>query len=754
MSFSWEIKIKGFGPFATQSTGTVNRDQQRARAKVAIYSANGQGKTCISRVFRAVEVGADALTDTNVTQGQNEGTFEFKTRDASGDVASEATLSVVKHRGAVATISDSTNLLYHVFNSDYVRLNLVDVSYSPSGKIDGYIVGKDNIDVTDKKARLQALFDEGNERKVAIQAGISRAQNELVGLGVSRSTTEFRNMTYEAICSLPLTDNAYDEKVAEYSVLKDIPDDIAQLNELRFQAPQINLVSLEQTLAAEYTRALFTDEFLADIVGKMGFVTEGMRLSGDGNKCPFCGQNYDDDARKLLHMYGEYLDGQEATIVNGLRAVETQLEALQTEYVRLSSVQLSLVRGYDGRKMGFADHKDTTLPELPAIDILSELIRQIRALIGEKCQDISRPLDGMPIKELGQFIIDANQVVTEINEMVASMNATTQRTRRLKTELRRALCVEMSKRVRSEHDADIQRRNEIARDFRTLQEEISADEARSKRPKRDAVADMFESLLRRMFGNKYTFDKERFCILFGQNAMQEEAEQILSDGEKSVVAFCFYVASTYELFSDEDDAQRLFFVIDDPISSLDYHCVYNVAQTIKDLGGLFGIQGKNLRFLVMTHNSAFFNMLCRNKIVDASYSLHDGSYQQVKHNGITHYDEHLRDINTVFQGGAITHTTGNSIRQVIEGIWHFDDPTVDNLADYLNQPQCSDLASCDYLYLLCNDQSHGAASAELDPPIDDAGMRRACETVLRHVNQRFPGQLKASEITFVEQAAH
>ncbi|MBQ9000341.1 MAG: AAA family ATPase, partial [Eggerthellaceae bacterium] len=348
MSFSWEIKIKGFGPFATQSTGTVNRDQQRARAKVAIYSANGQGKTCISRVFRAVEVGADALTDTNVTQGQNEGTFEFKTRDASGDVASEATLSVVKHRGAVATISDSTNLLYHVFNSDYVRLNLVDVSYSPSGKIDGYIVGKDNIDVTDKKARLQALFDEGNERKVAIQAGISRAQNELVGLGVSRSTTEFRNMTYEAICSLPLTDNAYDEKVAEYSVLKDIPDDIAQLNELRFQAPQINLVSLEQTLAAEYTRALFTDEFLADIVGKMGFVTEGMRLSGDGNKCPFCGQNYDDDARKLLHMYGEYLDGQEATIVNGLRAVETQLEALQTEYVRLSSVQLSLVRGYDG----------------------------------------------------------------------------------------------------------------------------------------------------------------------------------------------------------------------------------------------------------------------------------------------------------------------------------------------------------------------------------------------------------------------
>lgn len=752
MSFSWEIKTKGFGPFATQSTGTIKRDQPRACAKVAIYSANGQGKTCLSRLFRAAEVGVDALNDSNITQGQNVGAFEFRTRDSSGDSASETTLHIDKRRGALATINDNTGLLFHVFNSDYVKLNLEAVSYSPSGQIDGYIVGKDNIDVSDKKKSLSNLFEEGKGKRDEIVAAIEQGQASLVDLGVSRATNEFKSMTVEEICSLPVSSNDYDEKVAEYVVLRDLPDNLEQLNALEFQPPHIDYASFHQTLTTPYSRASFTDEFLADVSSKIGFVTEGMRLTGDGNECPFCGQEYKDDARKLLHMYGEYLDGQEARIINSLISMETTLDALRSAYVQLMSAHVTLVREYDRRKMGFADFKESMLSDLPAIEVLDELIRQVKAVIGEKRQDITRTFDDVPVSILSDFLDGVSREVTAVNEKVSGINAATQRTRRLKTDLRKALCIEMSRKIRLEQDNAIRQRSDIAKRYSALRAEIQADEAHSRRPKRDAVAETFELLLRRMFGEKYTFDRERFSILFGQNALDTEAEQILSDGEKSVVAFCYYIASTYELFDDEDDRQRIFFIIDDPISSLDYHCVYSVAQTIKNLGTLFGMANKNQRFLVMTHNSAFFNMLCRNKIVEASYALHDGCYKQVKHNGITHYDMHLRDINAVYQGGAATHTTGNSIRQIIEGIWHFDDPTVDNLASYLSMPQCSDLASCDYIYLLCNDESHGAAATELDPPIDEDGMRRACAAVLRHINRRFPGQLKASGIVFDESA--
>lgn len=57
MGSSWEIEIKGFDPFSKQSGGTLDLSKSR----VAIYSGNGQGKTCISRMFRATDTDAGAL---------------------------------------------------------------------------------------------------------------------------------------------------------------------------------------------------------------------------------------------------------------------------------------------------------------------------------------------------------------------------------------------------------------------------------------------------------------------------------------------------------------------------------------------------------------------------------------------------------------------------------------------------------------------------------------------------------------------
>jgi hypothetical protein len=752
MSFSWEIKVKGFGPFTKQSIGKISRDQPRARAKVAIYSGNGQGKTCLSRMFRAVEVGKNTLTDSNITQNLKKGSFEFVIRDSSGAATSQSSLRVDKRRGNLAEVNNDTNLLFHVFNSDYVKLNLEAVSYSPSGKIDGFIVGKENIDVTGKRKRLDELLTDGNAKKDEIQVAIKQAQDKLVELGVNRLISEFKDMTYDSICSLPVTGNTYDEKVAEYKVLKDLPNDLAQLEALHFQPSQTDYLSLRQTIATPYSCASFTDEFLAEVSSRISFITDGMRLSDDGNKCPFCGQEYDDDAHKLLYEYSKYLDSREASIAKELRSTEAQLDELRAAYVQLISSHVALVKEYEGRKPGFANFKDTSLDNLPAIECLDNLIQQVKTLIGQKSQDISAALDDSPVGALTDLLASINQGVASINEMINSLNATTKDIKKSRTELCKSLCKEMAKKIRAETDNLIHQQSEIEEKCSTIQSEIQVDEARSRRPKRDAVAGMFETLLRRMFGDKYTFDKEHFRILFGTNMQDSQVGQILSDGEKSIVAFCHYVASTYELFSDEEDVQKLFFVIDDPISSLDYHYVYNVVQTIKSLGDLFEIQSKNQRFLVMTHNCAFFNMLRRNKIVEIGYIMHNGGYEQVKHNGITHYDEHLRDINAVLQGGVITHTIGNSIRQVIEGIWHFDDPTADNLSEYLSTPQCKDLLECDYIYLLCNDLSHGAASAELDLPIDEEGMRRACSAIFSHIKRRFPGQLKASGIAFEGQA--
>ena len=319
---------------------------------------------------------------------------------------------------------------------------------------------------------------------------------------------------------------------------------------------------------------------------------------------------------------------------------------------------MRIVKEFDYRKQGFSDYKGMELPELPSIDSVDMTIAQVLALIDEKCKNISVPKDPSALLTLEQLLGEISHTVVALNETIASFNAATRRASNRKTILRKELCTEMAKKVRRELDEQIQERNSTFDQYKSLNDEIQKEEALSKRDKRGAVAELFSKLLRIMFGEKYVFDKELFSIQFKQSSLDTDAERVMSDGEKTIVAFCFFIASTYELLSYDDDAQRLFFVIDDPISSLDYHFVYSVAQSIKSLGGYFGIESSNLRLLVMTHNSAFFNMLCRNNIVNGRFLMRNGTIEKADKSGVVHYFDHLKDINDALHDGDISHTIG------------------------------------------------------------------------------------------------
>ena len=62
----------------------------------------------------------------------------------------------------------------------------------------------------------------------------------------------------------------------------------------------------------------------------------------------------------------------------------------------------------------------------------------------------------------------------------------------------------------------------------------------------------------------------------------------------------------------------------------------------------------------------------------------------------------------------------------------------------LNAEECSDLRDCEFIYTVCNDQSHGASIFDRDQLPDDEAIRRACLAVLNHLQDRYPGQLVAS----------
>ena len=57
--YSWDIQVKGFGPFVSNTKISFGFNT----SKVSVYASNGQGKTCISRMFRAGELGTEAVHD-------------------------------------------------------------------------------------------------------------------------------------------------------------------------------------------------------------------------------------------------------------------------------------------------------------------------------------------------------------------------------------------------------------------------------------------------------------------------------------------------------------------------------------------------------------------------------------------------------------------------------------------------------------------------------------------------------------------
>lgn len=745
-NLTWNITFKGFGPFKD----LLNAELILSASKVAVYAGNGQGKTCISRLFRAADQDcAMSISDTMINRAGSTGEFEFSFsgKDNSGK------LHISKTRGDNPTIENETGYLFHVFNTDYVRDNLQSQHYSINGDaFSGYIVGRENIDVSDKRKQLDELGKKGKQKRIVIDGAVAQAQLELKNYKLSR-LTEYKTLTTENVLKLENRTNRYDAALAKFNALNNLPDDIPILADFVFDDKTLSPDVLKEILKTPYTRESFAEDFADSMRRKKVFVEQGLTfLKGTGvDDCPFCGRKFDDSALQLIHMYEEYLKGQE---VKTISAIDGQINALRgflNDYKSLCLDYRAKATTFDSLKSAFNNIAKISLEKLPEYSEVENVATAVNDVLNKKKENISLVLSSDSVESLRVLLESIREHVSLIQEDFRQFNLAASKRQKEMADAKNELCIEIKYKVRNECDKIILERTELLEQYKSLDDEIKEAESKGRRPKRQAVANTLESLVHSVFGARYIFNPDDFTISLGDVELGNDVEDIMSDGEKFVLAFCHYVASTWNLLENDDDAKKLFFVIDDPISSLDYHYVYSVVQIIRELNMLFDKSGNlRVRFLLLTHNSAFFNMLARNKIVQDLYTLHGAEISKCDKHYITPYSEHLQDLYDVaIEGSNPTHTTGNSIRQVIETLWRFDNPAEPDLLHYLNAEECRDLRDCEFIYTVCNDQSHGASIFDRDQLPDDEAIRRACLAVLNHLQDRYPGQLVASNLSLV-----
>lgn len=284
------IKCKNIAPLRSLDETIDNKS-----FSLGILARNGSGKTFLSRLFRLLEIQSiNDITTINrlITIGQYNAQFVFGVSENDGTVKENITIDISKD--SIPTIPNHY-YRYHTFNQDYVDDNIRALGYEHESDVQGFILGKTNIDMSEDKSRLESIEDARIQLYQEIVLKINsyiekhispiRDIRRLGEYGQYISAEVFINNGIDKSVTLPKTINDY---ILDYDKVKALPEGLADIQE-------IALVSLEKTiyeeiisiLFREYSLSHFSEEFKIDFRGKQKLVEEGLTiLKENRDKCP------------------------------------------------------------------------------------------------------------------------------------------------------------------------------------------------------------------------------------------------------------------------------------------------------------------------------------------------------------------------------------------------------------------------------------------------------------------------------------
>lgn len=138
-----------------------------------------------------------------------------------------------------------------------------------------------------------------------------------------------------------------------------------------------------------------------------------------------------------------------------------------------------------------------------------------------------------------------------------------------------------------------------------------------------------ESFLNNYVDLKFDINYDESIVTFSRSIIVEGNEQTISNikisrGEETLFIWCFFMAIC-QLAIDKDPAYNWvkYIYIDDPISSLDEN---NAIAIACDLCSLLTTEGNDIKTVISTHHSLFFNVLYNEfgrKVKNKKYFLHN-----------------------------------------------------------------------------------------------------------------------------------
>ena len=716
-----QVDIGSFGSFTDLSWKNSLKDAgnnvQNFKRLNILYGRNYSGKTTLSRIFRALETGRipHNYVDPN-----------FTIRGDKGDVTQ---VGLAGHGYDV-----------RVYNRDFVSDNLNFLVNQTDGEIKTFaIVGEKNKEIEDAITAIQTRLG-----SVESKAGL---RHELEAKKKERDRTKDNHKTASDALEGKLRSHA-NNKIKQNRIygpavynIESIKKDIGLVKKPGFraltteeQAAKVNLLKQEalpdindtvsinlniESISKEAEELLLRlieptlpiQELLNETALQM-WVKEGIPLHKDKrDTCAFCRQNLPHDIWQVLGShFSKESSALESSIDSCLTSITTEIQAIPN-FLTLTGDKFYAEEKilFENSKIELSEHLKDYMQDLKALQ--AALDKRKNAIF----QQVLMPVYIHNPTAIQQCVGDINALIVKNNDRTISLEndkSTARESLRL-TDVASFI-------------ADITYDNEFARIASLKSDANTANTAFT-----ETEAEIFEqeTEVTRLQGQQKDERKgaervnELLSHFFGHDGIELEAKDNventsvkfevtrdgksaynLSEGECSLIAFCYFMAKLEE---PESIGKDLIIYIDDPISSLDGNHIFFmfslieslIAKPIKNLDGTNSYRYKQL--FISTHNLDFLKYL---KKISLPNERNHGGCQHliVERNGgtsqISLMPSYLRDYITEFNylfhqiykcrnqvGANESHEPyygfGNNLRKFLEAFLFFKFPHHDDKND-------------------------------------------------------------------------
>lgn len=720
-----QVDINSFGSFTNLTWKKSLKDGgntvQNFKRLNIIYGRNYSGKTTLSRIFRALETGRIPLNYAGST---------FTIHGDKGDVTQNC---LTGHGYDV-----------RVYNRDFVNENLSFLVNQTNGEIKTFaIVGEKNKEIEDAIAQIQLKLGSiesksglryeleskkkectrtKHNHKIAFDAleGKLRShandvikQNRAYGTAVYNIDSIKRDISsVKKPGFMPLTT---EEQATKVSLLKQeaLPE-ITETILINMKIESISEVATE-LLTRPIKPTLAIQELLND-TALQAWVKQGVPLHKDKrDTCAFCRQNLPHDIWQIFdaHFSKESSD-LESAIDSCLTAITTEIETIP------NLLTLSGDKFYPEEKISFEASKNSLTD---CLKIYKQDLEALKTALGKRKTTLFQVI-AMPVHKHDSSVIQ--QCVGDINTLIIKNNGRTSSLEKDKNAARESLRLsDVASFIGNiAYDSESARITSLKRDTDTantafteaeaeiLKQEAEVTRLQGQQKDERKGAERVNSLLNHFFGHdgiklEAKDNAETRAIKF-EITREGKSAYNLSEGECSLIAFCYFIAKLEE---PESKGKDLIIYIDDPISSLDGNHIFFMFSLIESLitKPIKNEDGSNSyrynQLFISTHNLDFLKYL---KKISLPNEKNHGGFQHfiVERNGgasqVSLMPSYLRDYITEFnylfhqiykcrnQGGANEphepfYGFGNNLRKFLEAFLFFKFPHHDDRNDALER---------------------------------------------------------------------